>query len=167
MHPVFHSQFSTLMSRFHFLFFFSSRRRHTRCLSDWSSDVCSSDLGGALAAGLGQRHQRAPALLAHPEEALVHHARDDRVLLRGRRELQAAEMDLRSLHELSEDLVDHARMVRKPPPKGKRLDAGHRDGYDRPRWRRTSTKCSGWLAAPAPTRSARRIASSPASTTPT
>src|SRR5205814_6355428 len=24
---------------------FSSRRRHTRCLSDWSSDVCSSDLG--------------------------------------------------------------------------------------------------------------------------
>src|SRR5947199_3616910 len=28
------------------LFFFSSRRRHTRCLSDWSSDVCSSDLVG-------------------------------------------------------------------------------------------------------------------------
>src|SRR5438045_9772694 len=27
-------------------FFFSSRRRHTRCLSDWSSDVCSSDLEG-------------------------------------------------------------------------------------------------------------------------
>src|SRR5205814_2759194 len=27
-----------------FCFFFSSRRRHTRCLSDWSSDVCSSDL---------------------------------------------------------------------------------------------------------------------------
>src|SRR5258705_7132203 len=25
-------------------FFFSSRRRHTRCLSAWSSDVCSSDL---------------------------------------------------------------------------------------------------------------------------
>src|SRR5258705_8695830 len=29
---------------FFFFFFFSSRRRHTRCLSDWSSDVCSSDL---------------------------------------------------------------------------------------------------------------------------
>src|ERR1035441_10875209 len=28
----------------YFFFFFSSRRRHTRCLSDWSSDVCSSDL---------------------------------------------------------------------------------------------------------------------------
>src|ERR1039458_68094 len=24
--------------------YLSSRRRHTRCLSDWSSDVCSSDL---------------------------------------------------------------------------------------------------------------------------
>src|SRR5207247_8344074 len=32
------------------LFFFSSRRRHTRSTRDWSSDVCSSDLqagGGA------------------------------------------------------------------------------------------------------------------------
>src|SRR5256885_10010683 len=27
-------------------FFFSSRRRHTRLQGDWSSDVCSSDLGG-------------------------------------------------------------------------------------------------------------------------
>src|SRR3989442_9333972 len=26
------------------MFFFSSRRRHTRCGRDWSSDVCSSDL---------------------------------------------------------------------------------------------------------------------------
>src|SRR6266568_3864665 len=27
-----------------FIFFFSSRRRHTRWNCDWSSDVCSSDL---------------------------------------------------------------------------------------------------------------------------
>src|SRR3982750_1406481 len=27
-----------------FFFFFSSRRRHTRSVRDWSSDVCSSDL---------------------------------------------------------------------------------------------------------------------------
>ena len=27
-----------------FVFFFSSRRRHTRYWRDWSSDVCSSDL---------------------------------------------------------------------------------------------------------------------------
>ena len=26
------------------MFFFSSRRRHTRLQGDWSSDVCSSDL---------------------------------------------------------------------------------------------------------------------------
>src|SRR5207245_7190758 len=32
------------------LFFFSSRRRHTRCYRDWSSDVCSSDLGIAAVA---------------------------------------------------------------------------------------------------------------------
>src|SRR5437899_10702762 len=44
-----------------FLFFFSSRRRHTRCLSDWSSDVCSSDLhqraypqGSAARCGRGE-----------------------------------------------------------------------------------------------------------------
>src|SRR5437899_4039460 len=36
-------QFSVVI--YFFFFFFSSRRRHTRCLSDWSSDVCSSDLG--------------------------------------------------------------------------------------------------------------------------
>src|SRR2546422_355285 len=35
-------------------FFFSSRRRHTRCSRDWSSDVCSSDLGGgSLGFGVG------------------------------------------------------------------------------------------------------------------
>src|SRR5438874_13769733 len=28
-------------------FFFSSRRRHTRSLRDWSSDVCSSDLSSS------------------------------------------------------------------------------------------------------------------------
>src|SRR5262245_65235112 len=33
-------------------FFFSSRRRHTRCLSDWSSDVCSSDLALVDVAGI-------------------------------------------------------------------------------------------------------------------
>src|SRR5215813_4210040 len=37
-----------------FVFFFSSRRRHTSCGRDWSSDVCSSDLGGKLSENLGQ-----------------------------------------------------------------------------------------------------------------
>src|SRR5687768_18267196 len=33
-----------LLINAHGIFFFSSRRRHTRCSRDWSSDVCSSDL---------------------------------------------------------------------------------------------------------------------------
>src|SRR5215213_11457852 len=37
---------------FYFIFFFfSSRRRHTRLVSDWSSDVCSSDLEPFLVLG--------------------------------------------------------------------------------------------------------------------
>src|SRR5437867_8081195 len=31
-----------------FVFFFSSRRRHTRSYGDWSSDVCSSDLSARV-----------------------------------------------------------------------------------------------------------------------
>src|SRR5437879_13334615 len=39
------SRESILIVEFDFLlFFFSSRRRHTRYIGDWSSDVCSSDL---------------------------------------------------------------------------------------------------------------------------
>src|SRR5256885_11267898 len=34
--------------------FFSSRRRHTRLQGDWSSDVCSSDLGSAMPAWKGR-----------------------------------------------------------------------------------------------------------------
>src|SRR5262252_371648 len=37
--------FSNRKMLYFFFFFFSSRRRHTRSLCDWSSDVCSSDLG--------------------------------------------------------------------------------------------------------------------------
>src|SRR2546422_3710760 len=36
------------MRRGRVVFFFSSRRRHTRCSRDWSSDVCSSDLSTRL-----------------------------------------------------------------------------------------------------------------------
>src|SRR6266481_8448274 len=36
-----------------FFFFFSSRRRHTRWNCDWSSDVCSSDLGPGEQTGGG------------------------------------------------------------------------------------------------------------------
>src|SRR5436305_9527047 len=43
-------------------FFFSSRRRHTRCGRDWSSDVCSSDLTLGTGNGTRERFDR-PGLL--------------------------------------------------------------------------------------------------------
>src|SRR5690606_22648218 len=48
-------------------FFFSSRRRHTRFSRDWSSDVCSSDLGPYLAAEQAHPYRgRGSRVLAHP-----------------------------------------------------------------------------------------------------
>src|SRR5205814_6542713 len=47
-------------------FFFSSRRRHTRCLSDWSSDVCSSDLGIPAIAAVVQRGQLRALAVSSP-----------------------------------------------------------------------------------------------------
>src|SRR6266542_6743165 len=43
-------------------FFFSSRRRHTRCYRDWSSDVCSSDLGGGALSRVVDDDATAPAV---------------------------------------------------------------------------------------------------------
>src|SRR5256885_6164126 len=60
------------------VFFFSSRRRHTRLQGDWSSDVCSSDLffwfcfAGALGTGARDEVARARsqgAGKADPKEA--------------------------------------------------------------------------------------------------
>src|SRR2546429_7143478 len=47
---------------FYSFFFFSSRRRHTRCSRDWSSDVCSSDLGAKRAS------KRAPVVFCPMRE---------------------------------------------------------------------------------------------------
>src|SRR2546429_6068305 len=48
-------------------FFFSSRRRHTRCSRDWSSDVCSSDL---------EKHVRALACFFSSDERRAEEARE-------------------------------------------------------------------------------------------
>src|SRR2546429_2953361 len=42
---------STVLGSLLSFFFFSSRRRHTRCSRDWSSDVCSSDLFAVAVVG--------------------------------------------------------------------------------------------------------------------
>src|ERR1019366_10034700 len=62
--------------------FFSSRRRHTRLVSDWSSDVCSSDLVGGefrnvpeeierarVGEGIGVRDRAAVDYVAHGDLA--------------------------------------------------------------------------------------------------
>src|SRR5262245_63159446 len=68
-----------------FLFFFSSRRRHTRCLSDWSSDVCSSDLIGSG----GLSHEPPVPTLSHPDQAV-------RERITVRREPTAAEREAKT-----------------------------------------------------------------------
>src|SRR3989449_4457916 len=67
-----HSIFVMVFISF-FFFFFSSRRRHTRCSRDWSSDVCSSDLGALPS-------RRSPASRDGPEQPLAdqaHHGRQE------------------------------------------------------------------------------------------
>src|SRR5436309_15661436 len=64
------------------MFFFSSRRRHTRFSRDWSSDVCSSDLGQRAAAHPARRRRltalagqvRGPACGAGPGRQRDRHA---------------------------------------------------------------------------------------------
>src|SRR5262245_63457153 len=53
-------------------FFFSSRRRHTRCLSDWSSDVCSSDLDIPFARDIAKERSQ-PAYLNDMRDLLKRH----------------------------------------------------------------------------------------------
>src|SRR5215212_5751973 len=70
-------------------FFFSSRRRHTRCLSDWSSDVCSSDLLVELDEILGHHLEQAArykAELGQPDPELAERA-GERLASAGRRSL--------------------------------------------------------------------------------
>src|SRR2546422_2100801 len=62
-------------------FFFSSRRRHTRCSRDWSSDVCSSDLD-LLHLAREQLAHLVRELLANARPLTLPHALDD-ALLRG------------------------------------------------------------------------------------
>src|SRR2546427_6245903 len=57
------------------LFFFSSRRRHTRFDCDWSSDVCSSDLHGAARAddaGAVRPDEGGAALLGVPPQVALY-----------------------------------------------------------------------------------------------
>src|SRR5256885_12219911 len=89
------SALSRLRSGF---FFFSSRRRHTRLQGDWSSDVCSSDLGEhrAVIRAVAARLDEDRALEANlPLHALVRRERRTRnvvgALRRKRKALERSE----------------------------------------------------------------------------
>src|SRR3989442_5170237 len=65
-----------------YFFFFSSRRRHTRCGRDWSSDVCSSDLlpveAGVLRCERGGAHVGPPGAHRDQEQVRLHNAQSAR-----------------------------------------------------------------------------------------
>src|SRR5690606_40489080 len=52
------------------LFFFSSRRRHTRFSRDWSSDVCSSDLA---ATGIRRLNRDTAAVVIEVFDGIIKH----------------------------------------------------------------------------------------------
>src|SRR6476620_10955856 len=81
-------------------FFFSSRRRHTRYWRDWSSDVCASDLRGALDGRLRHRGR------GHDAARSGRGRRDRAAVGRGRR-----------------DVVDRRRLVGHEPRPGARSGA--------------------------------------------
>src|SRR5204862_1205110 len=84
------------------IFFFSSRRRHTRSLRDWSSDVCSSDLGSQSTARKDHLTQHQLSELLDTDQA--------RILVEGAEErgyLEAAELEAFALeHELNDEDVE-------------------------------------------------------------
>src|SRR6266480_1042753 len=89
-----------------FFFFFSSRRRHTRLTCDWSSDVCSSDLGQELAGRTAFEQEGRDRLLAQRaavrelEEDLQRRAEGSRALEGERAALE------RERAELGQQLAD-------------------------------------------------------------
>src|SRR5947209_19024989 len=71
--------------------FFSSRRRHTRYWRDWSSDVCSSDLG-VLENELASTKEYVQSLLAE-------HARSNDDLASANEEFVSNNEELQSMNE--------------------------------------------------------------------
>src|SRR2546429_970198 len=81
---------SSLVYVIMFFVFFSSRRRHTRCRGDWSSDVCSSDL---IRASLEQELARVGAAALHTRLARLDPAAAAAILPgNGRRIVRALEV---------------------------------------------------------------------------
>src|SRR5688500_19657334 len=85
------------------LFFFSSRRRHTRLQGDWSSDVCSSDLSRS---GPARRRPAARRSCLHAPPALDEDAdREAGAREGGEREAPVERRDRKSTRLNSSHLV--------------------------------------------------------------
>src|SRR5690348_17400419 len=73
------------------LFFFSSRRRHTRWTGDWSSDVCSSDLPAWNADATYIQVDAVPSRVGWHVPAEIPIVGDPKLVLRQLSELAAAD----------------------------------------------------------------------------
>src|SRR5258707_14134637 len=58
------------------IFFFSSRRRHTRYWRDWSSDVCSSDLAATRSLGAWLEAEGVPGITGIDTRTLTRRLRE-------------------------------------------------------------------------------------------
>src|SRR2546427_12556550 len=87
------------------VFFFSSRRRHTRFDCDWSSDVCSSDLDGVKTMPFVQQTNDLEYRLTSDIRALTHP--EKAVIAFGEISDAAAARGQRSFAALRERLGDH------------------------------------------------------------
>src|SRR5205085_8570726 len=102
-------------------FFFSSRRRHTRFDCDWSSDVCSSDLGNRLARAVG-----ATVTVMHvdvPGGSLVERQREQHLfqtLVAG-----AADAPRMRTASVASDSVEEAVLAETADRKSTRLNSSH------------------------------------------
>src|SRR6266496_3248145 len=99
-----------------FIFFFSSRRRHTRSLRDWSSDVCSSDLEELRRLGVAEVELRQELSRASERSAAidVEVARIEAEADEARRRLDLAGTDERADGEDREELAERlARLERR------------------------------------------------------
>src|SRR5258706_14298652 len=92
------------------LFFFSSRRRHTRLVSDWSSDVCSSDLRARLRqreVALGEHRRLAERMHFAQRRGREHGLRIALVALDLIRKLELLEQPQHALRARVVEVMDH------------------------------------------------------------
>src|SRR5438034_4270208 len=90
-------------------FIISSRRRHTRSLCDWSSDVCSSDLADAPGLPPVQLDDAADAERLEPRAQAERH--EERRMMRPRQPRHGAEIEVVVVVVRDQDRVDRGQVL--------------------------------------------------------